>query len=302
MMRQTYPTCVPERPIERENGYNIKVNITSKDKSPMSALGFECEFWLDGAGRKVIIGKFDMAEILFKNKPAEYFAQLYGSELGNVSGWLFCTIAIQQPDENWACGYRDVTIEHVFTGIFIGNPCGRMPRAPRHVCDGRQWHNGFKVSFEKVDYLPKSDVVEDEEDNGSDNGGNDNGSNDNGSNDNGGNNNGGNEQPSTTIEVRYGVIRGLSSFGAITESQISGFATLTNKQSNAVNVPVVEGDTLVILAKGCEIKKDDGIGGKVAFDTSIMGANGQNVTLNGVKYNVYGETFIVSGNVGFYIV
>lgn len=288
MMRQNYPTCVPNQPIERENGYNIKVNIVSKDKSPMSALGFECEFWLDGAGRKVVIGKFDMAEILFKNKPAEYFAQLYGSELGNVSGWLFCTIAIQQPDENWSCGYRDVTIENVFTGIYIGNPCGRMPRAPRHCCDGRQWHNGFKVSFDKVDYLPKSDVVEDEDIPSEEP-----------------DNNTGdtpNDKPTTGFEMYYGVIRGLTSFNAITPEQFAAMTKISSKPSAMTSVGVTAGDTLVVLTKGDAVKKDDGIGGKVEFSNTIMGANGESVTINGVSYKAYGETFIVSGNVGFYIV
>lgn len=293
-MRQNYPTCTPERPIERENGYNIKVNIQSRDKSPMSVLGFECEFWLDGAGRKVVLSKFDMAEILFQSKPAEYFAQLYGSELGNVGGWLFCTIAIQQPDENWSCGYRDVTIENVFTGIYLGSCHGRMPRAPRHCCDGRQWHNGFKVSFEKVDYLPKSDIVE-EDDNVEDDG------------NNGGNNNNTpsdkpSDAPTQSFEMYYGVIRGLTSFGAITSAQLAGLTKLSSKPSAMVSVGVTAGDTLVVLTKGDAVKKDDGIGGKVDFASTIMGANGESITIDGVNYKVYGETFIVSGNVGFYIV
>lgn len=284
MMRQNYPTCVPEKPIERENGYNIKVNIAAKDKMPMSDLGFECEFWLENSGRKVVVSKFDMAEILFKEKPAEYFAQLYGSELGGVGGWLFCTVAIQQPDENWTCGYRDVTIEKVFTGIYLGHCCGRMPRAPRHCCNGSQWYNGFKVSFEKVDYLPKSDIVEDEDMNGGVNGGGDN-----------------NEKPSEGFELFYGVVRGLSSFGAITPSQLSGLTKLSSKPTGMVAVDVMAGDTLVVLTKGDVVKKDDGIGGKVDFSTTIMGANGDSVSVDGVNYKAYGETFIVSGSVGFYV-
>lgn len=285
-MRQNYQTCVPNQPIERENGYNIKVDIKSKDGSPMSDLGFECEFWLDGSGRKVVIGKFDMAEIMFKEKPAEYFAQMYGSELGGDGGWLFCTVAIQQPDVNWPCGYRDVTIEKVFTGIYLGHCCGRMPRAPRHCCNGSQWHNGFKVSFEKVDYLPKSDIIED--------GGNDTPSEE--------PNDKPNEKPVEGFEMYYGVIRGLTAFNAITPSQLAGLTKLSSKPAAMVNVGVTAGDTLVVLTKGAVVKKDDGVGGKVDFATTVMGANGESVTIDGVNYKAYGETFIVSGNVGFYIV
>lgn len=279
MFGQNYQ-CQSNQPLERVSGYNIKVDIQSKNKTPMSDLNFDCEFYIQGVGRKVVISKADMVGIAQSGKAAEYFAQIYSTEMGNASGWLFCTVAIQQPDENWPCGFRDVTIENVFTGIYLGQPCGRIPRVPRGVCNGNQWHDGFKVSFEKVDYLPKGDKVEEDT--------------------NGGNEDNGNE--TTGIEVLYGVIRGLSSFESITDAQIANFTKLAKKQSEAVNVSVTEGDTLVVLAKGCTINKDDGIGGKVSFDTSIMGANGDSVTVNGVSYNAYGETFIVSGNVGFYIV
>lgn len=281
MFGQNYQ-CQSNQPLERVSGYNIKVDIQSKNKTPMSDLNFDCEFYIQGAGRKVVISKADMVGIAQSGKAAEYFAQIYSTEMGNASGWLFCTVAIQQPDENWPCGFRDVTIENVFTGIYLGQPCGRIPRVPRGVCNGSQWHDSFKVAFEKVDYLPKGDKVEE----------------DNGGEDAGGNNGG----ETTKVEILYGVIRGLSSFGAITEAQIANFTKLSSKQSEAINVHVTEGDTLVVLANGCTIKKDDGIGGKVAFDTSINGANGDSVTINGVSYNAYGETFIVSGNVGFYIV
>lgn len=271
----------PQQPLERVNGYNIKVKITSKDKTPMKDLGFQIELWVEGCGRKVVISKCDMADIMLEGGLVEYFAQFYNYELGNPSGWLMATVAIQQPDENWPCGFRDVTIENVFTGIYLGHKCERLPRAPRHCYCGKQYVNGFKVEFEKVDYLPKG-IEEDEEEN-----------------------EGGStptpDQPST-VDIRYGVIRGLGSFGAITEAQLNGLSKLTSKPSGVVNVPVTAGDTLVVLCDGATAMKGDGIGGKTTFDTSIMGANGESVAIGGKDFKAYGETFLVSGTIEVYFI
>ena len=270
----------PQQPLERVNGYNIKVGIKSKDGTAMSALGFQVEFWVEGCGRKVVIGKCDMVDITQLNKATEYYAQFYDYELGNPNGWLMSTVAIQQLDENWPSGFRDVTIENVFTGIYLGHKCERLPRAPRHCYCGKQYVNGFKVEFEKVDYLPKG-IEEDEE------------------------NEGGStptpEQPSA-VDIRYGVIRGLGSFGTITEEQLNGLSKLTAKPSGVVNVPVTAGDTLVVLCDGATAMKGDGIGGKTTFDTSIMGANGESVTIGGKAYKAYGETFLVSGSIEVYFI
>ena len=273
MFRQNYQTCVSDRSLEFENGYNIKLNIQAKNGTLMKDLGFDCEFWVEGSGRKIVIGKADMGDITQIGKSTEYYAQLYSSETGNAKGWLFCTIAIQQPDKNWPSGYRDVTIEKVFTGIFLGQCCGRMPRAPRSVCHGNQWHEGFKVSFEKVDWLPNG--IEDEE-----------------------------EKPEVDKEtdIRYGVIRGLKSFSSLTNEDVAKLTRLTSKPSGVLSLSVNSGDTIVVLTKGETVYKDDGVGGKVPFSTSVMGANGELITIAGVSYFAYGEIFLVSGSVDLHFV
>lgn len=275
----------PQKPLERVNGYNIKVGIKSKDGTAMSALGFQVEFWVEGCGRKVVIGKCDMVDITQLNKATEYFAQFYDYELGNPNGWVMATVAIQQPDENWPSGFRDVTIENVFTGVYLGHKCSRLPRVPNHcVCNGKQWVNGFKVEFEKVDYLPKG-IEEDEEIPTPDEPTPDNP-----------------VQPENPVTILYGVVRGLNSFGALTESQVEQLVVLDRKPSGALHIPVTVGDTLVVLCDGAIAYKGDGIGGKTAFDTSIMGANGDTVMIGGKVYRAYGETFLVSGTIEVYIV
>ena len=63
--------------------------------------------------------------------------------------------------------------------------------------------------------------------------------------------------------------------------------------------------TAVLLPDGLTAYKDDGLGGKVPFeiDNGIAGsgANGTAITLNGVKYNVYGEFNLVGGKTVIYI-
>lgn len=49
------------------------------------------------------------------------------------------------------------------------------------------------------------------------------------------------------------------------------------------------------------VTKDNGFGGKTMFDTSIMGANGLKLKINGIDYNIYGEFFIVDGKIKIYI-
>lgn len=265
MYNQNYQKCVPNQPLERVNGYNIKVNIQSKDNMPMSELGFECEFWIDCGGRKVIVGKESMVEVVKDCRPTEYYAQLYSTEFGNMSGWLMCTVAIQQPDPTWASGYRDVTLENVFTGVWLGNPCGRLPRVPRNICNGKHWVNGFKVGFEKVDYLPKASYP----------------------------------------FLYYGVLRGaFAHFEEVTTGMASMLHTSVEKPDKPIVLNVMAGETVTVLVPegmNVTVTKDDGFGGHVAFDEEFFGANGIPVTMGDDKYIAYGERMTVSGRVVIYI-
>lgn len=50
-----------------------------------------------------------------------------------------------------------------------------------------------------------------------------------------------------------------------------------------------------------EVTKDNGIGGEVPFNTSVLGSNGSTIVLNGVTYTIYGELMLTSGEVFIYI-
>jgi hypothetical protein len=47
--------------------------------------------------------------------------------------------------------------------------------------------------------------------------------------------------------------------------------------------------------------KDNGLGGKVAFDESVIGANGIEVVFDGIVYNLYGEITLISGERFIYV-
>lgn len=268
-------------------GYNIKVDVCSKSGKEVNDIDFLCKFYTDNGCRKeVSVAKFQMAHVDWKAKKDEYFALLYDKYIG--SGWLMCEIQILDPDPAWPGGVRPVTLNYS-TGIYLGNQysCHSIPPPPFGCgCNlaGSNWTNGYKVKFEKVDYIPEGDNVEGEEgDESTDNGSTDN-------------------TPTESTEIYYGIIRGLSAFNAITSEQLAGLTKLTSKPSGITNVNVTAGDTLVVVTNGASVMKDDGVGGKTTFETSIMGANGEDLSLDGKSYKVYGETFIVSGTTGFYVV
>lgn len=273
--------CPPPRTIG--NGMNIRVNIKSVNGTPMDELLFVLRFRVFGCPEEITLHKHQLY-----TANGKYYALLNDKYFPD--GWLMCDIEVFEPMAGWPNGMKPATLR-CNTNLTIGNcfdmpypmDCGMMPNAKGYV-------NGFKVTFEKVDDLPE--VVEEDEEEGD--GGN------------GGSNNGGNGgnggSTSTKGNVLYGVVRGLASFGALTDEQVSSLTKLTSKPSGITNVNITEGDTLVVLTQGDVVKKDDGIGGKVDFDTSIMGANGEKVSVGGVEYDAYGETFIVSGTTGFYVV
>ena len=65
------------------------------------------------------------------------------------------------------------------------------------------------------------------------------------------------------------------------------------------------GDYCIILVpkeSGYTVTKDNGIGGKVRFNTNTAGANGDvELTVNNIIYKVYGEILLAQGNMIIYV-
>lgn len=110
-----------------------------------------------------------------------------------------------------------------------------------------------------------------------------------------------------TAQMYYGVVNpedlaGMESFGDITEDMINNENIISTKPGERTSIPlgyVEQGQFIVIAIPvifDLVATKDDGFGNTMAFDDSVLGANGIDVTLNGQDYLIYGEFILVSGN------
>ena len=127
---------------------------------------------------------------------------------------------------------------------------------------------------------------------------------------------GGEDTP--TPEIIYGriPIAGVGGhiipYSSITEDMIKNCSQLVHgevktmgKTSLGLPSQTAEGDYCIVLVpkeSGLTVTKDNGIGGKVMFDTDTAGANGDvELTVNNVIYKVYGEMLLAQGRLYIYV-
>lgn len=127
----------------------------------------------------------------------------------------------------------------------------------------------------------------------------------------------GGEVEDTTVYMYYGRISleeaggGVIQYSDITEEMIITAVAVTKaepstlgKTSMGIYDDTAMGDYVVVAvptANNYKVTKDNGIGGKVIFDTSTSGANGVNITINGVAYKLYGEILLSQNETFIYI-
>ena len=101
-------------------------------------------------------------------------------------------------------------------------------------------------------------------------------------------------------------------YSSITEDMIKNCSQLEHKEVKTMgrtsfglpNDTAVADYTIVLVPKesGLTVTKDNGIGGKVRFNTNHAGANGDvELTVNNVVYKVYGEILLAQGQMYFYV-
>ena len=127
---------------------------------------------------------------------------------------------------------------------------------------------------------------------------------------------GGEDTP--TPEIIYGriPIAGVGGriipYSSITEDMIKNCSQLVHgevktmgKTSLGLPSQTTEGDYCIVLVpkeSGLTVTKDNGIGGKVRFNTNTAGANGDvELTVNNVVYKVYGEILLSQGQMYIYV-
>ena len=127
---------------------------------------------------------------------------------------------------------------------------------------------------------------------------------------------GGEDTP--TPEIIYGRIPiaevggHIIPYSSITEDMIKNCSQLVHGEvktmgRTSLGLPsqTAEGDYCIVLVpkeSGLTVTKDNGIGGKVIFDTDTAGANGDvELTVNNVIYKVYGEMLLAQGQMFIYV-
>ena len=111
------------------------------------------------------------------------------------------------------------------------------------------------------------------------------------------------------IKMYYGYVvdDALLSYSSITAEHLAqptmtaAEPTTLGKTSLGMNPAGCRIVVAVPAETGYVVTKDNGIGGKVAWDESVLGANGVTVMIDGVDYNVYGEFATIDGETFIYV-
>ena len=76
------------------------------------------------------------------------------------------------------------------------------------------------------------------------------------------------------------------------------------KTSMGLTTDTVEGDYVVVAvpkSKNYTVTQDNGIGGKAIFDEETAGANGIDITIDGVECTLWGQILLTQGEIFIYI-
>lgn len=102
-----------------------------------------------------------------------------------------------------------------------------------------------------------------------------------------------------------GVIKSYSDITVDMLKQQSGVISTIPGERLALSMGYVDEGSYIVIAVPTmydyNVTKDNGFGGKVAFDDDIVGANGIDVEFNGIDYRIYGEFVLVGGERFIYI-
>lgn len=102
-----------------------------------------------------------------------------------------------------------------------------------------------------------------------------------------------------------GVIKSYSDITVDMLNQQTGIKSTVPGERLALSMGYVEEGSYIVIAVPTmydyNVTKDNGFGGKVAFDDDIVGANGIDVEFNDIDYRIYGEFVLVGGERFIYI-
>lgn len=240
----------------------IQVSIDSHRDQSMQDMEFSLEFYVH-ANRRKRVSKDDLIRIDRTDGTSTFYVLLDTRTLG--TGMLMCNVRISDPESRWKDGKRPVMICRN-TGCGVGG----AQDAPRHSIQ-KDWEEGYKIDFNTVWAIPKPEVA----------------------------------------YIFYGkFVDQIRSFDDLTPEMLLSpdnkiVSVSAGRMDKTPISDIVAGNKVVVLIPsdyGYVATKDNGIGGKVPFDTSIMGCNGEKqITVEGQPYKIYGEFMTVSGEIFIYV-
>ena len=193
---------------------------------------------------------------------SEFYAFVDSRKLGE--GTLRCRAEIRDPQPQWAGGSRPVILD-VATGKRIGG-CGMTER----VCTC-EWDEGYRISFNFVTGIPKAEVA----------------------------------------YIFYGnLVNSITDYSQITQEMLvdpsNHIVIVSAGKMGKTSCGVMnEGDKVVVLIPsdtGYTATKDNGFGSRMAFNTSLLGSNGDaTVIIDGISYRAYGEMMTTEGEMFIYV-
>lgn len=243
-------------------GKMIQVSIDSHRDQKMQDMNFCLEFYVH-ANRRKQVSKDDFIRIDRTDGTSMFFLLLDTRTLG--AGELMCNVHISDPEPRWKDASRPVIIRRD-TGIGVGGAKGNASHSIQ-----REWIEGYKIDFNTVWSIPKPEVA----------------------------------------YIFYGkFIDQINSFDELTPEMLVSpenkiISVTAGKMGKTPISDIVAGNKVLVLVPsdyGYVATKDNGIGGKVPFDTSIMGCNGEKqIAVDGTSYKIYGEFMTVSGEIFIYV-
>lgn len=243
-------------------GYMVQVNIDSYRGTPMKDLDFTLEFYVH-ANRRETFRKSDLIHIGMENSADMYVAMLDSRRLG--TGPLMCNVSIKDAEPKWPGGARPVMLKRN-TGKVVGESYRLNPYSAQ-----KDYVEGYKVDFNFLWVLPKPEVG----------------------------------------YVFYGhLVNQLTSYAEITADMLvspeNNILSISAGKMGKTSCGVMEeGDKVVVLIPvdtSYVATKDNGFGGKMPFNTQLLGSNGENIVeIDGVQYRAYGEMMTTEGEMFVYV-
>ena len=209
-----------------------------------------------------VYGKEDLVRIDRKDG-SRFFVLLDSRKVGR--GRLMCRATIHDPQPHWPGGARPVVLT-AYTGKCIGGDSRNYTPRPADDFD-----EGYRISFNFVTGLPAPDLA----------------------------------------YIFYGhLVNRITDYASITpEMLVSPENHIVSVQAGEMGKTscglMEEGNKVVVLIPeetAYTATKDNGMGERMPFNTSILGSNGeQRVTIDGVTYRAYGEMMTTEGEMYIYV-